>query len=324
MAKLTLTDLTSAYSAVTSINSNNALIEAALENTLSRDGTTPNTMSANLDMNSNRILNLPAGSAVGDPVNVQQLLDAATPFVGTGPASNITIADAGAHFVAVNVEGALQEIEDEMGSTSTGEGASKVGIEDSGALYTATEVEAALQEVRGTPTETEAFCLELATQAEVDAGLDIVRAVTPATLTAFSGLATLVKGSFTGTLTGMTGATTGTIHYTTEVIDGTYTRVTMWTVAAISGTSNSTALTMTGLPAAVTPATTGLGRAVTIVIDDSNAVPAMTLVLNDSTISFAMPDGPWQSGGSFSTTGFTTPTATKGLNVGWTFTYMID
>ena len=55
MAKLTLADLaslTNQTSAIALINANNALIETALENTLSRDGTTPNTMGADLDMNS--------------------------------------------------------------------------------------------------------------------------------------------------------------------------------------------------------------------------------------------------------------------------------
>jgi hypothetical protein len=71
MAKLTLSDLASLAnqaSAIATINANNALIETALENTLSRDGTSPNTMGANLDMNSNRILNLPAASADTEPV----------------------------------------------------------------------------------------------------------------------------------------------------------------------------------------------------------------------------------------------------------------
>lgn len=61
MAKLTLTDLTTLVndsSAVTAINANMALIETAMENTLSRDGTSPNTMSANFDMNNNDILNV--------------------------------------------------------------------------------------------------------------------------------------------------------------------------------------------------------------------------------------------------------------------------
>lgn len=71
MAKLTTNDLTSfgnEASAIQTINNNFAAVETALENTLSRDGTTPNTMEANLDMNDNRILNLPAAVAATEPV----------------------------------------------------------------------------------------------------------------------------------------------------------------------------------------------------------------------------------------------------------------
>ena len=64
MAKLTLSDLTTdRLTAISNINSNFTAIETALENTLSRDGTTPNTMSANLDLNSYFITNLPAPTA---------------------------------------------------------------------------------------------------------------------------------------------------------------------------------------------------------------------------------------------------------------------
>ena len=44
MAKLTLTDIVSGYASTTQYNANNSLIETAIENTLSRDGTTPNQM----------------------------------------------------------------------------------------------------------------------------------------------------------------------------------------------------------------------------------------------------------------------------------------
>ena len=57
MAKLTLNDVSSGYQSVSGTNANNDLIEAAVENTLSRDGTSPNQMGADLDMNSNDILN---------------------------------------------------------------------------------------------------------------------------------------------------------------------------------------------------------------------------------------------------------------------------
>lgn len=59
MAKLTLTDPSNFNSATLSqIAANNALIEAAIEKTLSRDGTTPNQMEADLDLNHNNLLNV--------------------------------------------------------------------------------------------------------------------------------------------------------------------------------------------------------------------------------------------------------------------------
>lgn len=73
MAKLTLNDVTSGYGTATRINANNTLIEAALENTLSRDGTSPNTMSVNLDMNSNRVINVADATGVQDAVTLSQV-----------------------------------------------------------------------------------------------------------------------------------------------------------------------------------------------------------------------------------------------------------
>jgi cytoskeletal protein CcmA (bactofilin family) len=76
MAKLTLADLSSLEnqtSAISTINANSALIETALENTLSRDGTSPNAMEANLDMNNNRILNLPEPVADQEPVRLMDI-----------------------------------------------------------------------------------------------------------------------------------------------------------------------------------------------------------------------------------------------------------
>ena len=64
MAKLTLTDITAGQGASTTINANNTLAEAALENTVSLDGTAPNAMSANFDMNGFNILNQ------GNPITI--------------------------------------------------------------------------------------------------------------------------------------------------------------------------------------------------------------------------------------------------------------
>lgn len=75
MAKITLNDISHPgdNTVVTTINGNNAAIEAALENTLSRDGTSPNQMNAPLDMNSERILNLPTPVSANEPVRLTDL-----------------------------------------------------------------------------------------------------------------------------------------------------------------------------------------------------------------------------------------------------------
>lgn len=83
MAKITLDDLTHLQpSAITAINANSNAIETAIENTISRDGTSPNEMDANLDMNSNRILNLPDAVNEQEPATLGQLRAAMA--LGTG------------------------------------------------------------------------------------------------------------------------------------------------------------------------------------------------------------------------------------------------
>lgn len=88
MAKLTLTDLANLQNentAVSAVNANNAAIETALENTLSRDGTSPNPMGATLDMDSHQIINLPQPATANSPLRFQDLDD----FVGGGTVTNI-------------------------------------------------------------------------------------------------------------------------------------------------------------------------------------------------------------------------------------------
>lgn len=76
MAKVVLTNITNLQneqSVVNTINANNDAIEAAMELTLSRTNQTPNTMGTNLDMNSNRIYNLPPAQNPGEPVTIEQI-----------------------------------------------------------------------------------------------------------------------------------------------------------------------------------------------------------------------------------------------------------
>lgn len=84
MAKLVLNDVANLrdyVTAQTTINNNWAAIETAVENTLSRDGTSPNQMIANLDMNSRNIINLPYPATAQSPV---RLMDVITSGSGIG------------------------------------------------------------------------------------------------------------------------------------------------------------------------------------------------------------------------------------------------
>lgn len=75
MAKLILEDITSGYNTAVRYNSNNDLIEEAIENTLSLDGNSPNVMQVDFDMGGNKIVNLGAPTLATDAVRVQDLQD---------------------------------------------------------------------------------------------------------------------------------------------------------------------------------------------------------------------------------------------------------
>jgi hypothetical protein len=90
MAKLTLNDIGNITgnptSAEQALNANFTLIEEAIENTLSRDGTTPNALEASLDANSHRIVNLPYALSNTEPVTLAQVMALVTGGDWTGGA----------------------------------------------------------------------------------------------------------------------------------------------------------------------------------------------------------------------------------------------
>lgn len=103
MSKLVLRDFGSDYQSKQALNANNTTIETAFENTLSRDGTSPNFMQAPLDMNSNQIINLEAGTSGSNAVTVSQL-NAAIAALNTivSPSSTLgTLFKTGEEFGAV-------------------------------------------------------------------------------------------------------------------------------------------------------------------------------------------------------------------------------
>lgn len=86
MTKVVLNDiqnLQNESTVVTTLASNNTAITSAIENTLSRDGTSPNMMNSTLDMNDNRIINLPDAVDEQEPATFGQLIDRVT-AIGDG------------------------------------------------------------------------------------------------------------------------------------------------------------------------------------------------------------------------------------------------
>lgn len=102
MGKITLTDLANLQNettAVNAINTNNGIIESAFDNTLSLDGTAPNQMQANFDMNSYRIVNLPAADSSDQPVRKAEFDLISNGYTGNntiaGTANQITVSSGG-------------------------------------------------------------------------------------------------------------------------------------------------------------------------------------------------------------------------------------
>lgn len=93
MSKVTLTtlaNLENETTAVNNINSNSSTISTAFDNTLSRDGTTPNAMNGNLDMNSFQILNLPAPLTANSPARLQDVAGTGSITVNALPTGGST------------------------------------------------------------------------------------------------------------------------------------------------------------------------------------------------------------------------------------------
>lgn len=72
----TVTTITSGFASQSQLNTNFENIQASFNNTLSLDGSTPNAMQADLDLNDNDLLNVRA--IYVDGVNVLNVLDNVT------------------------------------------------------------------------------------------------------------------------------------------------------------------------------------------------------------------------------------------------------
>lgn len=80
-----ITSLANQTTAIAAMAANNTAITNAFADAFALDGTNPNKMLNNLDMNNNQILNLPAPATVGSPLRLQDL----NSFIGGGTISTI-------------------------------------------------------------------------------------------------------------------------------------------------------------------------------------------------------------------------------------------
>ena len=95
MPNISLPRITTSYASAAAFNEAMTQLEVEINEALSRLGDTPNQMQASLDMDSNRILNLPIAGTDGEPVTLSQLRSLTTPIifepnVHTHPWSQIT------------------------------------------------------------------------------------------------------------------------------------------------------------------------------------------------------------------------------------------
>lgn len=130
MAKLTLSTIGSRYGSIDALNANFDAIEAALENTLSLDGTVPNDMEVDLDMNSHKIINLADPTNNGDAVSRGWLLDQE----GNAVAS----ADAAAASAAAAEDSAVAAASSASSATSSASTASSAASSATSSASTAT------------------------------------------------------------------------------------------------------------------------------------------------------------------------------------------
>ena len=135
-----LDDVSTGYASNTTLNSNFTKLNDALDNTISRDGSTPNAMEADFDMNSNDILNATEVRATRVYANGIEL----TPGGGGGGIAGITILEDGSTLpslaTGLNFTGA--------GITATGTGNTKtidvpggIQVDDEGSTQVAVATE---------------------------------------------------------------------------------------------------------------------------------------------------------------------------------------
>ncbi|SHH46862.1 hypothetical protein [Bradyrhizobium erythrophlei] len=146
-------------SAVAQETANNATLVAAFDNTVSRDGTGPNTMGADFDMNSHRILNLPPPASGLEPVRLIDV-SAAPGLVGAlakinnlSDLANVSTAKVNLSLVKADVGlGNIDNTSDVNKPVSTAQAAADTVVANNAATATALKANVASPALTGVPT----------------------------------------------------------------------------------------------------------------------------------------------------------------------------
>lgn len=264
MSKLTLSDVGTILTSGVTINANNSLVETALENTLSRDGTSPNQMEADLDLNSFRLINLGTPTSVLDAARLIDIT-AAGGAVGVTPTGTVGL-------VVVPGVATTCPRSDSAPALSQAIAPSWTGVH-SFTLRTQFADGTVLLPGIGLGSQTSTgFYKDTAGQIGISlAGVTAGQ---------------IAQGSATLTATGMTTSPTCTM---------TWRRVGMQVIAKISSlsaTSNSTSYSLTGLPAAIQPIGMGSQNCPCAVIINNGSASTSnfyaTITSGSGTIIFAI------------------------------------
>jgi parallel beta-helix repeat protein len=105
--KPTLTTVSSGFNSTTTLNNNFTALRDAFDNTLSLDGSTPNAMNADLDMNSNDLLNV--GEVDTESLRINGVLVAPSSVVTAPDASVVSYNQGGAGAVSRTVANRLRD-----------------------------------------------------------------------------------------------------------------------------------------------------------------------------------------------------------------------
>lgn len=185
--EVTLSTITTGYN-LSKINTNFEAIQTALQDAISRSGSTPNTMSADLDMNGNDILNVNAIQVEALTINGETFVMDESFAVGPpGEDASLTLGSvstgaAGTSVIITN-SGTTQDAVFNFTIPRGDKGESGPGTGDMLAAQNLNDVAdkpTAFSNIKQAATTSATGVVELATDAEAVTGTDTARAITPA------------------------------------------------------------------------------------------------------------------------------------------------